>query len=73
MVMLMNKCKLNNRGFAISSVLYSLLIMVFLVVTLMMGIMASNRRSTHTLVDTIEEELGNATIYNGLKSYSFCK
>lgn len=57
MVMLMNKCKLNNRGFAISSVLYSLLIMVFLVVTLMMGIMASNRRSTHKLVDTIEEEL----------------
>ena len=57
MVMLMNKCKLNNRGFAISSVLYSLLIMVFLVVTLMMGIMASNRRSTHKLVDTIQEEL----------------
>lgn len=53
----MNKGKLNNKGFAISSVLYSLLIMVFLVVTLMMGIMASNRKSTHKLVDTVEEEL----------------
>lgn len=49
--------KLNNKGFAISTVLYSLLIMVFLIVTLMMGIMASNRKSNRNLVETIEEEL----------------
>ena len=49
--------KLNNNGFAISTVLYSLLIMVFLIVTLMMGIMASNRKSNRNLVETIEDEL----------------
>lgn len=49
--------KLNNKGFAISTVLYSLLIMVFLIVTLMMGIMASNRKSNRNLVETIEDEL----------------
>ena len=49
--------KLNNKGFAISTVLYSLLIMVFLIVTLMMSIMASNRKSNRNLVTTIEEEL----------------
>lgn len=54
--------KLNNKGFAISSVLYSLVIMVFLIVTLMMGMMASNRRNTHKLVDQIEEELNRYSI-----------
>lgn len=49
--------KLNNKGFAISTVLYSLLIMVFLIVTLMMGIMASNRKANRNLVETIEDEL----------------
>ncbi len=49
--------KLNNKGFAISTVLYSLLIMVFLIVTLMMSIMASNRKSNRNLVTTIEDEL----------------
>ena len=54
--------KLNNKGFAISSVLYSLLIMVFLIVMLMMGMMASNRRNTHKLVDQIEEELNRYSL-----------
>lgn len=49
--------KLNNKGFAISTVLYSLLIMVFLIVVLMMSIMASNRKSTNNLVEAIEDEL----------------
>ena len=54
--------KLNNKGFAISTVLYSLLIMVFLIVTLMMGIMASNRHNTKDLVTTIEEELNRYSL-----------
>ncbi len=49
--------KLNNKGFAISTVLYALLIMVFLIVILMMSIMASNRKATKSLVSTIEAEL----------------
>lgn len=54
--------KLNNRGFAISTILYSLLIMVFLIVALMMGIMASNRHNTKDLVTTIEEELNRYSL-----------
>lgn len=65
MVIRMNKKKkLNNKGFAISSVLYSLLIMVFLIVILMMSIMASNRKSEHNLVDDIEAELNRYSISN---------
>lgn len=54
--------KLNNRGFAISTVLYSLLIMVFLIVALMMGIMASNRHNSKSLVTTIEDELNRYSL-----------
>ena len=66
--MLMNKNKkikkLNNKGFAISTVLYSLLIMVFLIVILIMSIMASNRKSTHDLVETVEDDLNRYSVSN---------
>lgn len=68
LVMLMNKNKkikkLNNKGFAISTVLYSLLIMVFLIVILIMSIMASNRKSTHDLVETVEDDLNRYSVSN---------
>lgn len=68
LVMLMNKNKkikkLNNKGFAISTVLYSLLIMVFLIVVLIMSIMASNRKSTHDLVETVEDDLNRYSVSN---------
>lgn len=54
--------KLNNRGFAISTILYSILIMVFLIVILMMSIMSSNRTNTKNLVNTIEEELNRYSL-----------
>lgn len=54
--------KLNNKGFAISTILYSLLIMVFLIVALLMGIMSSNRQNTVSLVKTIEEELNRYSL-----------
>lgn len=54
--------KLNNKGFAISTILYSLLIMVFLIVILLMGIMSSNRINTKNLVSTIEEELNRYSL-----------
>ena len=54
--------KLNNKGFAISTILYSLLIMIFIIVALMMGIMASNRRNTKELIATIEEELNRYSL-----------
>lgn len=56
--------KLNNKGFAISTVLYSLLIMVFLIVILIMSIMASNRKSTHDLVETVEDDLNRYSVSN---------
>lgn len=54
--------KLNNKGFAISTILYSLLIMVFLIVALLMGIMSSNRQNTVSLVKTIEDELNRYSL-----------
>lgn len=49
--------KMNNRGFVISTVLYTLVIMVFLIVILLMSFMAASRRNTRNLTDTIEDEL----------------
>lgn len=49
--------KLNNKGFAITTLLYGLLSVAFLTMTLLMGIMSTNRQNTSTLVDRIEEEL----------------
>ena len=54
--------KLNNKGFAISTMLYSLLIMVFLIMALLMGIMASNRQNNKTLINTIEDELNRFSL-----------
>ena len=49
--------KRNNRGFAISTILYGLVIMAMLIVALLMSLMSSNRRNTSGFVDSIEEEL----------------
>lgn len=49
--------KMNNKGFAISSMLYGLLLVAFLIVTLLMSIMQTNRSNTSTLVRRIEEDL----------------
>ena len=62
--------KLNNKGFAISSLLYGLLLVAFLVVAVLMSIMASNRQNTSTLVDKIEEELNRQSISTAEYSYT---
>lgn len=49
--------KMNNRGFVISTVLYTLVIMIFLIVILLMSLMAASRRNSKNLIDTIEDEL----------------
>ena len=48
--------KLNNKGFAISTVLYSLLVMATLVLFLLLGNLSFERRSTDDLVSNIEDE-----------------
>ena len=49
--------KMNNKGFVISTVLYTLVIMIFLIVILLMSLMAASRRNSKNLIDTIEDEL----------------
>ncbi len=49
--------RLNNQGFAISTVLYGLVVMLFLIVLLLISIMSQNRTNTKQLVQTIEDEL----------------
>lgn len=49
--------RMDNRGFAISSLLYGLLLVAFLVVAVLMSVMAANRKNTSTLINKIEEDL----------------
>ena len=50
---------LNNKGFAISTVLYSLLIMATLILFLLLGNLSFERRTTSDLVDNIKSELND--------------
>jgi len=52
--------KLNNKGFAVSTILYGLLIILLLVIVLLFSVAQQNRQNTRTLVDQIEEELINS-------------
>ena len=47
----------NNKGFAITTMLYGLSIMGFLIVVLLMSIMSNNRSNTKEVVSNIEENL----------------
>ena len=49
--------KMNNKGFAISTLLYGLMLIAFLIVSVIMSVMSTNRKNTSTLVKKIEEEL----------------
>ena len=49
--------RLNNKGFAITTVVYGLAIMGILLVGIIMSTIATNRTNTRTLVKSIEEEL----------------
>lgn len=54
--------QLNNKGFAISSLLYGIMIMAFLIVFALMSTMGTNRKNTATLVDKIEDELNRYSL-----------
>lgn len=49
--------RINNKGFAISTMLYGLLIMAILIILLLISIMSTNRRNNVNLVSQIEDEL----------------
>ena len=48
---------MNNKGFAISTVIYGLSILGMLLMMILMGVLSSNRANSTQLVDTIENEL----------------
>ncbi len=54
---------MNERGFAISTILYGILIMAMLIMTLLIGTMAFTRKSNVDLVGQIEEELNKCVRY----------
>ena len=49
--------RLNNKGFAISTLLYGITIMAFLIVATIISIMSNNRKNTSGLVNQIDIEL----------------
>lgn len=49
--------KLNNKGFAISTLIYGLAIMGIMIVAILMATMAQTRANTRNLVKSIEEDL----------------
>lgn len=51
--------KMNNKGFAVSTVLYSLLVMAALILFLLIGNLSFERKSTNDFVSNIEDELNS--------------
>ena len=49
--------KLNNKGFAISTLLYGLIVIIIMIAALIISIMAFNRTESKDLVDTVTTEL----------------
>ena len=56
--------KLNNKGFAISTIIYGLLLMAVLVMTMLLTTMSFNKKSSNDFVKKIENDL-NTCINNG--------
>lgn len=54
--------KMNQKGFAISTVLYGILMMAMLIMTLLIGTMAFSRKSNVDFVNKIEEELNRCMV-----------
>ena len=48
---------MNNKGFAVSTILYGLSIMGFLIVLVLIGLMASSRSNSRDFVQQVEDEL----------------
>ena len=55
--------KLDNKGFAISTMLYGLLIVLILVITTLMGIMSFNIKNSKDFTDVIIDDLENQNSY----------
>ena len=56
--------RMNNKGFAVSTLLYGILIMVFLLIFALMSTLGTTRKNTKNLTSKIEEELNNYAATN---------
>ena len=54
---------MNANGFAISTILYGILIMAMLIMTLLVGTMAFTRKSSVDLISQIEDQLNQCVSY----------
>ena len=67
--------KLNNKGFAISTLLYSMIILVMMIVMIMLSIMATTRKTSKELSETIEQELNGyakeEAEFSGIGTFSY--
>ena len=61
--------RLNNKGFAASTLLYVLIIMMFLIVLALMSTLGTTRKNTKNLGDVIEDELNRYGLANQSFSY----
>jgi hypothetical protein len=62
--------KLNNKGFAISTILYGLALIALMVILALVTTMATTNKNNSTLVDTIEEELDRLNLTNTSFAYN---
>ena len=60
--------RLNNKGFAISTMLYGLLIIAVLLIFMLLSIVAFNKKSSDDFVRQVEQEL--LTIKDNTKTCS---
>lgn len=64
--------KLNNKGFAITTIVYGLAIMSTMILTLVMSLLATTRENNNNLSDEVEAELNRfsktSVIYNSVNS-----
>lgn len=64
--------KLNNKGFAITSVLYGLLILFVVLVGTYLTILSAQKNRVDTLVEGIEEDYNSETCINNPVSDDLC-
>ena len=62
--------RINNKGFAISVMLYSILALISMIVMLILLTMAGSRKNNSNLIDNIKEDLNTAS-YNKLQTFEY--